>query len=49
MFSPNEGDLAANAEVPVTVTIYNNVCGKFDDTIVANIDGLTKIEFPVRI
>jgi len=41
--------LPANAEVPVTVTIYNNVCGKFDDKICANIDGLAKVEFPVRI
>jgi hypothetical protein len=49
VFSPNIGDLPANAEVPITVTIYNNVCGKFDDTIVANIDGLNKVEFPINI
>lgn len=32
-----------NAEVPITVTIYNNVCGKFDDTIVSNVKGLPRV------
>jgi hypothetical protein len=35
--------------VPITVTIFNNVCGKFDDKITAKINGLPPIEFPVRI
>jgi len=43
------GELLPNAEVPITVTIYNNVCGKFDDNIVAKIRGLPEISFPVRI
>jgi len=38
-----------NAEVPVTVTIYNNVCGKFDDNILAKVKGLPDLQFPVRI
>lgn len=49
MFSPCEGDLPANAEVPITVTIYNNVCGKFDDKVVSHIEGLGAVDFPVRI
>lgn len=49
VFSPNCGELPPNSEVPITVTIYNNVCGKFDDTIVASVDGLNPIKFPVRI
>ena len=31
VFAPHKGELPPNAEVPITVTIYNNVCGKFDD------------------
>lgn len=49
VFSPNEGELPANSEVPITLTIYNNVCGKFDDNIVARVNGLDSLEFPVRI
>ena len=33
----------------MTITIYNNVCGKFDDNIVAKVKGLPDISFPVRI
>jgi len=43
------GDLPPNSEIPVTVTIYNNVCGKFDDVIIAKIKGLADVEFPVSI
>lgn len=35
--------------MPITVTIFNNVCGKFDDRITANINGLPPVEFPIRI
>jgi len=49
VFTPFEAFLPANAEVPITVTIYNNVCGKFDDTIVCNVKGLPPVNFPVRI
>lgn len=49
VFNPHKGDLPPNSEVPVTVTLYNNVCGKFDDRVIANIEGLPPFEFPVRI
>jgi hypothetical protein len=49
VFSPFEGDLPANSEVPITVTIYNNVCGKFDDKISSFVEGLGLVDFPVRI
>jgi len=49
VFTPNEGELPANSDVPITVTIFNNVCGKFDDLITAEIKGLPAIEFPCRI
>ena len=43
------GDLPPNSEVPITVTIYNNVCGKFDDRIISKVKGLPDVEFPVAI
>jgi len=49
VFSPHMGDLPPNSEVPVTVTIYNNVCGKFDDRILSKVKGLPDIEFPISI
>ena len=35
--------------MPITVTLYNNVCGKFDDRIVSRVEGLPQIQFPIRI
>jgi hypothetical protein len=49
VFSPHIGDLPPNSEIPVTVTIYNNVCGKFDDRIISKVKGLPDIEFPISI
>lgn len=49
VFSPNVGELPPNSEVPITVTIYNNVCGKFDDRIISEVEGLPSVEFPVRV
>lgn len=43
------GELPPNSEVPVTVTIYNNVCGKFDDVILSKVKGLGDVFFPVSI
>lgn len=49
VFAPHKGELLPNAEVPITVTIYNNVCGKFDDNIISCVKGLPNMNFPVRI
>ena len=49
VFNPYMGDLPPNSEIPVTVTIYNNVCGKFDDRIISKVKGLEDIEFPMSI
>lgn len=49
IFNPFMGDLPPNSEVPVTVTIYNNVCGKFDDVIISKVKGLGEVQFPVSI
>jgi len=49
VFTPYMGELPPNSEIPVTVTVYNNVCGKFDDRIVSRVKGLPDVEFPVSI
>lgn len=49
VFTPSMGDLPPHSEVPVAVTIYNNVCGKFDDKIISEVKGLPPIEFPISI
>jgi hypothetical protein len=49
VFNPHLGELPPHSEIPITVTIYNNVCGKFDDKIVSNIKGLGAFEFPISI
>ena len=49
VFTPSKGELMPNAEVPITVTLYNNVCGKFDDNIISKVKGLPNVNFPVRI
>ena len=49
VFTPHMGELPPNSEIPVTVTIYNNVCGKFDDKIIARVKGLDDVEFPISI
>jgi hypothetical protein len=49
VFTPQIGELPPHSEIPITVTIYNNVCGKFDDRIVSEVKGLPPVEFPVSI
>jgi len=49
VFNPVKGDLPPHSEVVVNVTVYNNVCGKFNDKIMSEIKGLPSVEFPVNI
>ncbi len=49
VFSPNFGELPPHSEVPVTVTVYNNVCGKFDDKIISEVRGMPPVEFPISM
>ena len=42
VFTPFEGELLPNSEIAVTVSIYNNICGKFDDKIYADVKGLPR-------
>lgn len=49
VFTPNEGVLHPHSEIPITVTVYNNACGKFDDVFVSSIRGLPEYKFPVSI
>jgi hypothetical protein len=47
--TPHMGELFPHSEIPITVTVYNNVCGRFDDWLVSEIRGLERVEFPVSI
>lgn len=49
VFTPNEGTLYPHSEIPITVTVYNNACGKFEDTFLSTIWGLPQFEFPINI
>lgn len=49
VFTPYMGELPPNSEIPITVTIYNNVCGKFDDVLLSKVKGLNDIQFPISI
>ena len=49
VFSPQLGELPAHAEVPITVTVYNNICGKFEDQIISEVKGLPLRQFPISI
>lgn len=46
---PNEGSLDAYQEVEVVVTIFNDICGMYEDTLIIDIKGLEPFKFPVLI
>lgn len=43
------GDLPPHAEVPITLAVHNNICGRFEDQIIAEIKGLQQRTFPINI
>ena len=49
VFQPHEGVLFPHSEIPVTVTVYNNSCGKFEDSFSSLIKGLPEYQFPINI
>jgi len=49
VFHPNYGDLRPHEEIPVNVTIYNNACGRFEDTLISEIKGLPPFKFPIYV
>ncbi len=49
VFSPHMGELPPHSEIPITVMIYNNVCGRFEDKVISEVRGLEPMEFPVSI
>ena len=46
---PHKGELAPHSEIIITVTAYNNVCGKYEDQIVSEVKGLPQVYIPVSI
>ena len=49
VIKPHIGELPPHSEIPVTVMVYNNVCGKFTDKIISQVRGLEPMEFPIQI
>jgi hypothetical protein len=47
VIKPHIGELPPHSEIPVTVMVYNNICGKFTDKIISQIRGLETMEFPI--
>lgn len=46
---PTEGNLSANSEVTITVKVYNEISGVYDDTLSCDIKGLETKQFPVKM
>lgn len=47
--SPSQGFLDKNSEVLITVSIYNECVGDFEDEIISQIKGLPEVRFPINI
>ena len=37
---PNRGNLKGKDEITITVTVYNDICGDFKDSLICEIQGL---------
>eukprot|EP00831_Metopus_contortus_P004532 TRINITY_DN1167_c0_g3_i1.p1 TRINITY_DN1167_c0_g3~~TRINITY_DN1167_c0_g3_i1.p1 ORF type:complete len:607 (-),score=66.65 TRINITY_DN1167_c0_g3_i1:492-2312(-) len=46
---PHKGELAPHSEIIITVSIYNNVCGRYEDTLISEVKGLPAFSIPMRI
>ncbi len=46
---PHKGELAPHSEIIITVTVYNNVCGKYEDKLVSEVKGLPAFSIPIVI
>ncbi|CAG9311669.1 unnamed protein product [Blepharisma stoltei] len=45
---PKSGVIDAHSEVIVTVTMYNDICGRFEDILVSSVKGLKPHRIPIR-
>lgn len=45
---PRKGTLQGYSEQLITVTMYNDICGKFEDLLVSSIKGLKPHKLPIR-
>jgi len=46
---PHKGELAPHSEIIITVSVYNNVCGKYEDHLISEVKGLPAFNIPVSI
>ena len=49
VFNPAFGSLRLHAEIPINVSIYNNACGRFEDTLTSEIKWLPLFKFPINV
>ena len=49
VLNPAFGELRLHAEIPINVSIYNNACGRFEDTLTSEIKGLPLFKFPINV
>ena len=45
---PRKGQLAGYGEQLITVNMYNDICGRFEDVLVSSVKGLKPMRIPVR-
>ena len=45
---PRKGQIAGYGEQLITVTMYNDICGRFEDVLVSSVKGLKPFKIPVR-
>jgi hypothetical protein len=46
---PFFGNLSANKSVEIKITLYNDICGNFEDKLQVAIEGLPIKQIPVKI
>lgn len=46
---PNKGELLPYSEAVVSVTLYNDVCGRFEDVVVSSVSGLKDHKIPLKV
>lgn len=49
MCQPESGELPPHGEMLIKVTAFNNVCGRFEDILVSQVEGLPVQRFPLKV
>ena len=46
---PNRGTLKGHESKEITITVYNDICGIFKDTLICEIEGLAPKKLPTKV